>query len=722
MAIAKVTVEKGSDGVAVVTVDYPPVNAIGNEVQNGLYRTFTQLHADREVKAIVLRGANGKFCGGGDIRGFQKIQENGSTGETLLVPGYTLVNDIIEGGPKPVVAAIEGFALGGGLELAMACNARITVPKVQVGLVELQLGIIPGLGGTQRLPRLVGLQKAIDMLLASKTLNSDEALKVGLVDGVVAYTDLLAAARKWALDIYEGRYPWQQSLRRVDKIGSLPEAMDILKNARAKVKKTYANVSYPFILLDVIENGIVNGAVEGVKVEGKACQDLIKTPAAKALMHVFFSERSSSKIRGITDQGLTPHPIRKAAVVGGALMGSGIATALALSKIPVLIKEIDSKQLDAAIQRIHGNLKSRTVSGKITKEEANHAMGLVKGVLDYKEFYNVDIVIEAATENVPLKQKLFQELEQACPSHCILATNTSSIDLEIVGASIRSQERLIGAHFFSPAHVMRLLEIVRSNKTSVQILVDVLGLAKSLKKVPVVVKSSPGFAVNRVFFPYGMGAHFLADLGVDPYRIDSVIKGFGMPMGPFRMSDLGGLQTGTLVGKIWLQAYPERVYASPLMPLLYNDNRLGESAGKGYYNYYGTRKEQPAPELKKYLEESRRLAGLSSPYKVTNITDQEIVEMIFFPVINEACRVLDEKVVITSSDLDIASVLGMAFPAYRGGIVFWADHIGAEYVFNKLLEWSNLYGKFFKPSKPLEACATRKIPMAQIPLAGASRL
>ncbi|GLJ04720.1 hypothetical protein SUGI_0001910 [Cryptomeria japonica] len=722
MAIAKVIVDKGADGVAVVTVDYPPVNAIGNEVQNGLYRTFTKLHTDREVKAIVLRGANGKFCGGGDIRGFQKLQDTGSTGETLLVPGFTLVNDIIEGGPKPVVAAIEGFALGGGLELAMACNARITVPKVQLGLVELQLGIIPGLGGTQRLPRLVGLQKAIDMLLASKTLNSEDAHKVGLVDGIVAYEELLDAARKLALDIYEGRRPWHRSLHREDRLGSIPEALNILRNARAKAKQMYANVAYPFTLLDVMEDGIVNGSVQGVQKEGKACQDLIKTFEAKALMHVFFAQRSSSKIPGITDQGLIPRPIRKAAVIGGALMGSGIATALALSNITVLVKEIDTKQLDAAIQRIHGNLKSRASSGKITEEKAKHAMTLVKGVLDYNEFYNIDIVIEAATENIPLKQKIFSDLEHICPSHCILATNTSSIDLEVVGGKIKSQDRLIGAHFFSPAHIMRLLEIVRSNQTSLQVIVDLLGLGKSLQKVPVVVKSSPGFAVNRVFFPYGMGAHFLADLGVDPYRIDSVIKSFGMPMGPFRMADLGGLQTGTLVNKIWLQTYPDRVYFPPLMTLLYNDNRLGESAGKGYYNYQGTRKEKPAPELNKYLEQSRKLAGLSLTDKVTNITDQEIVEMIFFPVINEACRVLEEKVVISSSDLDIASVLGMAFPAYRGGIVFWADHIGAKYVFSKLLQWASIYGNFYKPSNALQMCSTRNIKLAQIPLAGASRL
>jgi len=349
-------------------------------------------------------------------------------------------------------------------------------------------------------------------------------------------------------------------------------------------------------------------------------------------------------------------------------------------------------------------------------------MALVKGVLDYEDFYNVDIVIEAVTENIPLKQKIFYELEQVCPSHCILATNTSSIDLEIIGANIKSQDRLIGAHFFSPAHVMRLLEIVRANKTSLQTIVDLLGLSKSLKKVPVVVKSSPGFAVNRVFFPYGMGAHFLADLGVDPYRIDAVIKSFGMPMGPFRMADLGGFQTGILVGKIWLQAYPDRVYASPLMTLLYNDKRLGESNGKGYYNYHGSRKEHPAPELNQYLDRSRSLAGLSPSHKIAGITDQEITEMIFFPVINEACRVLEEKVVISSSDLDIASVLGMAFPAYRGGIAFWGDHIGAEYIFSKLLKWANMYGNFFKPSEALEKCATQKIRLAQLPLQGASRL
>eukprot|EP01018_Ginkgo_biloba_P021334 Gb_34600 [translate_table: standard] len=722
MAIEKVTIEKGTDGVAVITIDHPPVNSLSTAVQNGLYMAFKKVHADKDVKAIVLKGANGKFCGGGDIRGFQKIQEKGSNGELLLVPGFTLMNDVIEGGSKPVVAAIEGFALGGGLELAMGCHARITVPKVQLGLVELQLGIIPGLGGTQRLPRLVGLQKAIDMLLASKTLNAEEAHKFGLVDDVVAYGDLLLAARKRALDIYEHRRPWPRSLQRIDKLGSIPEALDVLKHTRDKVKRMYTNVSHPFVLLDVIEEGLVNGAIAGVKMEGKACQDLITTPEAKGLMHVFFAQRSSSKIPGVTDQGLTPRPIRKAAVVGGALMGSGIATALVLSKIPVILKEIDSKQLEAGLQRIRANLKSRVSKGNLTEEEAKHTMALVTGSLDYGNFYDVDIVIEAATENIPLKQKIFQELEQACPSHCILATNTSSIDLEIVGANIKSQDRLIGAHFFSPAHVMRLLEIVRSSETSLQAIVDMLGLSKSLKKVPVLVKSTPGFAVNRVFFPYGMGAHLLADLGVDPYRIDAVIKGFGMPMGPFRLADLGGLQTSFLVGQIWLKAYPDRLYRSELMRLLYNDNRLGENVGKGYYNYSNTRKEQPAPELEHYLKQSRSLAGLMPPGEVLNVTDQEIVEMIFFPVINEACRVLEEKIVISAADLDIACVLGMAFPAYRGGIVFWADQIGAQYIFSKLLKLANAYGDFFKPSKALEKCAMQKIQLSQLSLQSVSRL
>jgi len=693
--------EVGGDGVAVITIDNAPVNSLAIPVLLALKERYTEAMGRDDVKAIVVTGASGKFSGGFDIMAFPKIQR-GEDSDYLGQVSVDLMVNTVEEASKPSVAAIEGLALGGGLELAMACHARIATPKAQLGLPELQLGIIPGFGGTQRLPRLVGLTKAVEMMLLSKPIASEEGNQLGLVDKIVAPQDLLTTARQWALDIAMGRKPWVSSLRRTDKLEPLGEARAIIKFAREQVKRTAPNMTHPLLCLDAIEEGVVSGGYAGALKEKEVFAAAVVSDNAKGLVHVFFAQRGTSKVAGITDLGLKPRKIKRVAVVGGGLMGSGIATALILSGIPVLLKEINDKFLQQGLARIQANLKSRMKKGKMSQEKFDKTMSMVTGSLTYDDFTNVDLVIEAVIENIELKQKIFADLEKSCRKDCILATNTSTIDLNLVGSKTRSQDRLIGAHFFSPAHIMPLLEIVRTEKTSPQVIVDLMAVGKAIKKTPVVVGNCTGFAVNRIFFPYNMAATLLCDLGVDIYLIDNIIKSWGMPMGPFRLADLVGMGVSTAVGAQFVNAFPERVYVSRLFPLLMEAQRFGEQNGKGFYAYDDKRKARPAPEVKDFIKQSQEDAGIMPNGKPLALSDQEIIEMVLFPMVNESCRVLAERIVVQASDLDISTVLGMGFPPYRGGVIFWADMVGAKYIASKLNQWAKTYNNFFKPCAFLE--------------------
>ncbi|CAL9061653.1 unnamed protein product [Musa banksii] len=713
MAAVRVTMEIGSDGVAVITICNPPVNALAPSIIAGLKEKYTEAMNRSDVKAIVLTGDGGKFSGGFDINVFTEIHK---TGNLSLLPDVSveLVVNTIEDAPKPSVAAIQGLALGGGLEIAMGCHARVSTPEAQLGLPELSLGVIPGFGGTQRLPRLVGLPKALDMMLQSKSIIAKEGEKYGLIDAIVSPEDLLKISRCWALDIAERRKPWISSLRRTDRLGSLSEAHEILKAARQQVNRIAPNMPQHKECLDSVEEGVNFGGYAGVLKEAKVFKELVLSSTSRGLVHVFFAQRATSKVHSVTDVGLRPRKIKRVAVIGGGLMGSGIATALILSNTPVILKEIDSNLLQKGLKMIRANLEGLVKKGSLTQDKMNKALSLLKGVLDYSEFKHVDMVIEAVIEKVSLKQSIFADLEKACPPHCILASNTSTIDLNIVGEKTRSQDRIIGAHFFSPAHVMPLLEIVRTDKTSPQVILDLMTIGKAIRKVPVVVGNCTGFAVNRTFFPYTQGAQLLVHLGVDVFRIDRVVSSFGMPMGPFQLQDVAGYGVALAVKDIYDSAFRGRTFQSQLVELMVKSGRNGKNNGKGYYIYEKGQKPKPDPSVQAIIEESRRLANVMPGGKPITINDQEVLEMIFFPVVNEACRVMDEGVVIRASDLDISSVLGMGFPRYRGGIIFWADTIGSGYIYAKLNKWANSYGNFFKPSAYLEERATKGLPLSMV--------
>ncbi|KAL4386205.1 hypothetical protein GQ457_09G023850 [Hibiscus cannabinus] len=693
----RTTMEVGADGVAIITIINPPVNSLSHDVLLSLKERYDEALQRDDVKAIVVTGANGKFSGGFDITSFGGIQSGKVEQPKLGYVSVEILTDTLEAAKKPSVAAIDGLALGGGLEIAMTCHARISTPTAQLGLPELQLGIIPGFGGTQRLPRLVGLTKSLEMMLTSKPVKGEEAFELGLVDAVVSSHELVDTARRWALDILERRKPWVASLYKTDKIEALGEAREILNFAREQARKRAPNFKHPLVCIDVIEEGIAAGPRAGLWKEAEAFQELLKSDTCKSLIHVFFAMRSTSKVPGATDRGLVPRQVKKVAVLGGGLMGSGIATALILSNYPVILKEVNEKFLEAGIGRVKANLQSRVKKGKMSQEKFEKTISLLAGVLDYESFRDVDMVIEAVIENVSLKQQIFADLEKYCPPHCILASNTSTIDLNLIGQRTKSQDRIVGAHFFSPAHVMPLLEIVRTKQTSPQIIVDVLDVGKKIKKTPIVVGNCTGFAVNRMFFPYTQAGLFLVERGTDVYRIDRVITKFGMPMGPFRLADLVGFGVGVATGMQFIENFPERTYKSMLVPIMQEDKRSGEASGKGFYLYDNKRKASPDPKLNKYIEQSRSISGVAVDPKFVKLSDKDIVEMIFFPVVNEACRVFSEGIAVKAADLDIAAVMGMGFPPYRGGIMFWADSLGSNYIYSRLEEWSKMYGEFFKP-------------------------
>uniref|UniRef100_A0A175YPJ2 Uncharacterized protein n=1 Tax=Daucus carota subsp. sativus TaxID=79200 RepID=A0A175YPJ2_DAUCS len=701
--MGRTAMEVGADGVAIITIINPPVNSLSIDVLNSLKETYDQALRRDDVKAIVITGEKGKFSGGFDITAFGGLQGGKSQAPK---PGYVaieILSDTVEAARKPSVAAIDGLALGGGLEVAMSCHARISTPYAQLGLPELQLGIIPGFGGTQRLPRLVGLAKSLEMMLTSKPVKGEEALSLGLVDAIASPAELISTARRWALDILERRKPWVASLYKTDKLEPLGEAREILNFARAQARKQGPNLSHPLVCIDVIEEGIVSGPRAGLWKEAEAFQGLLHSDTCKSLVHIFFAQRSTTKVPGVTDRGLKPRRIKKVAILGGGLMGSGIATALIVSNYPVILKEVNENFLQAGIGRVKANLQSRVKKGRMTQEKFEKTFSLLKGSLDYESFKDVDMVIEAVIENVSLKQQIFADLEKYCPSHCILASNTSTIDLNLIGQKTKSNDRIVGAHFFSPAHVMPLLEIVRTEKTSPQVLVDLLDIGKKIRKTPVVVGNCTGFAVNRMFFPYTQAAVLLAERGTDIYQIDRAIT---------KLCDLVGFGVGVATGKQYIEHFPERVYKSMLLSLMIEDKRVGEATRKGFYVYNDRRKASPDPEVKNYIEKARNMSGVSVDPKLTKMSDKDIIEMIFFPVVNEACRVYAEGIAVKAADLDIAGVMGMGFPAYRGGVMFWADSIGSKYICSRLEEWSNKYGGFFKPCAYLAEKAAKGAPLS----------
>ncbi|XP_055829900.1 glyoxysomal fatty acid beta-oxidation multifunctional protein MFP-a-like isoform X2 [Solanum dulcamara] len=670
--------EVGENGVAIITINRPPLNLLSVDVLLSLKENIEEAIRKDNVKAIVITGSRGNFSAGFVVTAFGGSQQR-KTHRELGFMSIDFITDTLEAARKPIVAAVEGFALGGGFEIALACHARISTSTSTLGLPELQYGILPGFGGTQRLPRLVGLPKALEMILTSKRVSGEEACNMCIVDAISPSDQLLGSACQWALDILECRRPWSISLFRTDRLAPLAEARTLLNSARVQIQKQNPNVIHPLFCIDVIEHGILFGPRNGLW-----------------------------KIPGITDIGLLPRKINKVAILGGSLMSSGIATVLVLANHYVIMKYIDQNSLQNGIDRVKANLEGHFKEGRMTQEHYKKAYSLLKGVLSYDNFKDVDLVIEDVPDIVSLKQQIFADLDKCCPPHCIFASTTCMVNLDLIGERMKPCREIVGIHFFSPPSVTDLLEIVRTERTSPQMLVDLLNFGRRIQKTPIVVQNCTGFAVRRMCFPYLQAAMLLVEHGADVYQIDKALTSFGLKLGPFRMLDQDGFQSAPAHDVKFLETFPDRSYKSNLIPIMRKNNREGKSTCQGFYTYNDKGEASPDPEISKYVEMARSMSGITIKSKLVTLSDGEIVEMILFPVLNEACLMISEAIILKSSDLDVASVLGMGFPGYRGGIIFWSHSVGSKYICSKLEEWSKEYGEFFKPSTYLVERASKR--------------
>lgn len=708
-----VTTDHRSNGIIVITFSNPPVNALSSTLQQRLSSTLKSVLSRSETRGVVLHatGSPGFFSSGADVSEFASISKGGNP----FTPEASWVYAGAEDATVPVVAAIDGVCFGGALELALCCAARVATAKSSFALPELRLGIIPGLGGTQRLPRLVGFKAALEMMLLSTVVPASAAKDMGLVEMISS--NVVEDAVQYAHKISSGSISYQKTIDRSDKIGGLTTCQAVVAALNQKMipKLSKRGQLLQFnACTDVSLYGAKHGGREGLKEEWRVFAKLVVSPQSLGLVHTFFATRQTTKVKIPNDPNPKQPgtPARSVGIIGGGLMGAGIAAASLIVGIPVVIKELNEKFAQAAKQRVARNLGSKH----------REKLRLLTVTTKYNALANVDIVIEAALENPKMKQEIFAALESACHSECILATNTSTINLDIIAMGspkAKAEGRVIGAHFFSPAHKMPLLEIVRTESTSAKVIKNVMALGKKIKKTPVLVGNCAGFAVNRMYFPQGMVAGFLiSDLGLDPFEVDNACESFGIPMGPYRVLDLVGFDIGVAVGGVFEAAFADRAVAvNPLISKMLAAGRKGQKSGGGFYRYQkNARVGTPDVEgVEPFLKELRTNLDIervkSIRKKAGKISDNDIVDMILLSCVNEGCRLLHEGVAQSTADLDVCSIMGMAFPAHRGGLMYWADQTfgGAIGVKNRLDYFYAISNHFplFKPSFALCRAAER---------------
>ncbi len=651
------------DGIAVITLQNPPVNGLGNALRAGIADGLTQAAADPEVKAVVLIGSAKAFSGGADIREF---------GKPMTSPNLPEVNDMQDAMQKPLVAAIGGFALGGGLELALGCHYRIAAPKSLLGLPEVKLGILPGSGGTQRLPRLIPVHEAARMMMLGDPIPAEKAKEFGLVDEIVT-GDLLEAGVAYAQKLVaEGK-----GLRRVRDMppkleGDQKALLDAVPEQAARAA---GGNPAPAEIAKCIQAAVTLPFDEGRKVERERFEYLVNTVESKALRHMFFAERQTSKIPDVPETTPT-REIRKAAIVGSGTMGGGIAMSFANAGIPVVIADVSQEALDKGLKRIRDNYAGTVQRGRLKQEDMDKRVALIQGTTDIGTARDADIVIEAVFERMEVKQEIFKKLDAVMKPGAILATNTSTLDVNKIAAVTKRPQDVIGTHFFSPANVMRLLEVVRGAKTGKDVLATTMKLGRRLKKLPIVSGVCDGFIGNRMLERYTQQAGFLLDEGASPQQVDAALQNWGMAMGPFTMSDMAGNDIGWDVRKRRYYEKPDMAY-SKFADQVCELGRYGQKTGKGFYLYEpGNRKAMPDPEIDALLGKYRKENGLQP----REISDEEIVERCIYALSNEGARILEEGIALRASDVDMVYLAGYGFPAHRGGPMFYADTVGLDKV------------------------------------------
>jgi 3-hydroxyacyl-CoA dehydrogenase len=667
------------DGVAVIGMNNPPVNGLSNALRMAISENLEKADKDPAVKAVVLIGSAKAFSGGADIREFNKPR---------VKPDLPDVNDRQDAMSKPLVAAIGGFALGGGLELALACHYRVAAPKTQLGLPEVKLGILPGSGGTQRLPRVVPMAEALQMMNTGNPIPAEKAKQLGLVDEV-AQGDLLDFALNFAKTKIGKPLP-----RIRDRSVKLDDPKGFFAKAREEVGKTSRGYPAPLEIVGCAEAAATKPFDEGRKHEREAFARLVETTESKSLRHAFFAERQTSKIPDVPED--TPvRDVKKAAVLGAGTMGGGIAMNFANAGIPVTLIDMNQAAVDKGIGIIEKNYAATVSKGRLKQEDMDKRLALISKTTKLEEARDADIIVEAVFERMDVKQDVFRKLDAIAKPGAILATNTSTLDVDQIAAVTKRPQDVIGTHFFSPANVMRLLEVVRGKKTDKGVLATTMKLGKALKKVPVVSGVCDGFIGNRMLEKYGQQSLFVIDEGATPQQVDAALYKFGMAMGPFTMYDMAGNDIGWDVRKRRYKERPDFVY-SKIADRVCEQGRFGQKTGKGFYKYEaGNRKPIPDPDVDKIISSYREEIGV----KPRNISDDEIVQRLVYALVNEGAHILEEGIALRASDIDMVYLTGYGFPAYRGGPMFYADTVGLDKVLKSIEGFQKGYqGQAWKPA------------------------
>jgi 3-hydroxyacyl-CoA dehydrogenase len=694
------------DEVAVIRIDSPPVNALSNDVVAGLHAEVERAAANPEARGIVIVGAGRTFVAGADIKGLEGMAWGDMSGAPDMHHTFKLIEDC----PKPIVMAMHGTALGGGLELAMAGHYRVAARDARLGQPEVNLGIIPGAEGTQRLPRLVGVEKALEMCVSGRPISADDALKAGLIDWIVE-GDLVAGAVSLAREKADLQGPPRRTREQSEKLPPIEALPPMLDAARALAARTKKHLEAPRVVIDAVAAAATLPFEQGCARERELFFQCARSEQAKALIYAFFAERAVAKVPGLPSEA--PPPVKTVAIVGAGTMGGGIAIACANAGLDVTITDTSQAQLDKGLATISKTYDHSVARGRMTADDVRARLDRIRVDAGATPFSHADVVIEAAFENLAVKQEIFRRLDGATKPGCMLATNTSTLNIDTIASVTSRPGDVIGLHFFSPANVMRLVEIVRGRDTAPATVAAALALARRLGKVGVVVGNGFGFVGNRLMLPYMYEAQFLAEEGATPQQIDKVLTDFGMAMGIFAVDDMAGLDVAWRVRQEH-PAFPAGMRQPLVADLLCEMGRFGQKTGAGWYRYAEDRKALPDPEVETLIERRAREGGIVR----RAIGDAEILDRLILTLVNEGARVLEEGIALRASDIDVIYLTGYGFPAFRGGPMFYADRRGLGEVHQRITEFHAAHGARWQPAALLQRLARDGSTFRQLHTAG----
>jgi 3-hydroxyacyl-CoA dehydrogenase len=678
-------------GIGVVTIDNPPVNALSPGVPEGIVEGVERGNADPAVKAIVLIGAGRSFIAGADIRTFGN--------RPPPVPGRR-AHEILDKSEKPVVAAIHGYALGGGLEVALASNYRIAVPSAKVGLPEVLIGILPGSGGTQRLPRLIGPKAAMEMIVSGRHVPAEEAHRLGIIDELVPEGgDLREAAIAFARRVAEKR-PLPRIREHDDKLAEAKTEPGMFEAMRKSIARRARNQKAPYHCIQSVENACTLPFDEGVARERQLFDELENSPEARALRYAFFAEREVARLPDIPRA--TPlRPIKTAAIVGAGTMGGGISMSFAEFGFPVKLLEVSQEAMDRGLQRIRSNYQTSVRRGSLSQAEMGRRLALIEPVNSFDDIKDCDVVIEAVFERIPVKEEVFKKLDEVMKPGALLYSNTSGIDIDVIAAATKRPQDVCGTHFFAPANVMKLFEVVKGAKSAPDTLATAMDLGRKIGKISAMAGNGDGFVANRSRTPFGTEMTIMLEEGCLPEQVDKVMVDFGYPIGPFATADLSGLDIG-YDSRQRRAAQNPNYRKLPIADAIVEAGRLGQKTGAGWFKYEaGDRTPHPDPEVARIIKEKAAEMGVAQ----REFSDEEILRRLLFSSVNEACRILDEGKAYRSSDIDVMWLNGFGFPRYRGGLMYWADGIGVAEVYRQIAAWHQQYGERWAPSPYLRRLA-----------------